>query len=73
VDNVTTAGVKGRGVVHGLMWSIPKTMFEALGGCLTGSLAVSLFVVMRQEFQTIQSSLPTKRPIADPLAAAPSN
>jgi hypothetical protein len=41
VDKVTTAGVQGRGVMQGVMWSIPRTMFETLGGRLTGSLAVS--------------------------------
>jgi hypothetical protein len=41
VDKVTTAGVAGRGVMQGVMWSIPKQMFESLGGRLTGSLAVS--------------------------------
>jgi hypothetical protein len=41
VEKVSTAGVKGRGVLQGIMWSLPKEMFEALGGRLTGSLAVS--------------------------------
>jgi hypothetical protein len=41
VDKVTTAGEEKRGVMQGVMWSIPKTMFESLGGRLTGSLAVS--------------------------------
>jgi hypothetical protein len=41
VDKVTTAGHAGRGVMQGVMWSVPKTMFEALGGRLTGSPAVS--------------------------------
>jgi hypothetical protein len=43
VDKVTTAGEKsgGRGVLQGVMWSIPKSMFVSLGGRLTGSLALS--------------------------------
>ncbi len=43
VDKVTTAGDKsgGRGVLQGVMWSIPKSMFVSLGGRLTGSLALS--------------------------------
>jgi len=41
VEKVTTAGVEGRGILQGVMWSLPKKMFEELGGRLTGSLAVS--------------------------------
>jgi hypothetical protein len=41
VDKVTTAGVPDRGVMQGVMWSIPKEMFVSLGGRLTGSIAVS--------------------------------
>lgn len=41
VERVTTAGTKDRGVLQGVMWSLSKTMFESLGGRITGSLAVS--------------------------------
>jgi hypothetical protein len=48
VDKVTTAGVEGRGVLQGVMWSIPKKMFETLGGRLTGSVAVSFIQGVRR-------------------------
>jgi hypothetical protein len=41
VDKVTTGAASKHGVMQGVMWSIPRTMFENLGGRLTGSLAVS--------------------------------
>jgi hypothetical protein len=37
VDKVTVHAAHS----HGVMWAIPKEMFEPLGGRLTGSLAVS--------------------------------
>ncbi len=48
VKKVTT-GVEGtNGVMQGVTWSIPRTMFESLGGRLTGSLAVS-FIQSKQQ------------------------
>lgn len=41
VEKVTTGAASKHGVMQGVMWSIPRTMFESLGGRLTGSLAVS--------------------------------
>jgi hypothetical protein len=34
--------------MQGVMWSIPRTMFENLGGRLTGSLAVSFIPSKKQ-------------------------
>ena len=50
VDKVTTGASSAKGVRQGVMWSIPRTMFESLGGRLTGSLAVS-FIPCRQQGQ----------------------
>jgi len=48
VKKVTTSGVSHRGVMQGVMWSLPKDMFMDLGGRLTGSLAVSFIPNARQ-------------------------
>lgn len=41
VEKVTVPPAKSHGVLQGIVWAIPKEMFELLGGRLTGSLAVS--------------------------------
>jgi hypothetical protein len=42
VEKVTVPASPGRhGVMQGVVWAIPKEMFEHLGGRLTGSLALS--------------------------------
>jgi hypothetical protein len=41
VEKVTFGAARGHGVMQGVVWAIPKEMFEYLGGRLTGSLAVS--------------------------------
>jgi hypothetical protein len=41
VEKVTVPAAHSHGVMHGVVWAIPKEMFELLGGRLTGSLAVS--------------------------------
>lgn len=41
VEKVTVPAAGGHGVMQGVVWAIPKGMFELLGGRLTGSLAVS--------------------------------
>lgn len=41
VEKVTFGAAAGHGVMQGVVWAIPKEMFEYLGGRLTGSLAVS--------------------------------
>jgi hypothetical protein len=41
VEKVTVPAAHSHGVMQGVVWAIPKDMFELLGGRLTGSLAVS--------------------------------
>ncbi len=41
VEKVTFGAAAHHGVMQGVVWAIPKEMFEHLGGRLTGSLAVS--------------------------------
>lgn len=41
VEKVTFGAAAAHGVMQGVVWAIPKEMFEHLGGRLTGSLAVS--------------------------------
>lgn len=41
VEKVTFGAAANHGVMQGVVWAIPKEMFEDLGGRLTGSLAVS--------------------------------
>jgi hypothetical protein len=41
VEKVTVPAAHDHGVMQGVVWAIPKEMFELLGGRLTGSLAVS--------------------------------
>lgn len=42
MEKVTFGAAAGHGVMQGVVWAIPKEMFERLGGRLTGSLAVSV-------------------------------
>lgn len=41
VEKVTFGAAAGHGVMQGVVWALPKPMFELLGGRLTGSLALS--------------------------------
>jgi hypothetical protein len=41
VEKVTVPPAHSHGMMQGVVWAIPKEMFELLGGRLTGSLAVS--------------------------------
>ncbi|HEY8722229.1 MAG TPA: hypothetical protein VIL92_00045 [Gaiellaceae bacterium] len=41
VEKVTVPAAHSHGVMQGVVWAIPKEMFELLGGRLTGRLAVS--------------------------------
>ncbi len=41
VEKVTVPPSKSHGVMQGIVWAIPREMFELLGGRLTGSIAVS--------------------------------
>jgi hypothetical protein len=47
VSKVTTVSESG-GVSQGIRWTLPKLMFEELGGRITGSVAVSFVPVTRQ-------------------------
>lgn len=48
VGKVTFGSKKMHGVMQGVMWTLPKQMFELLGGRLTGSLALSFIPSRRQ-------------------------
>jgi hypothetical protein len=54
VAKVSTAGQESRGVLQGIMWTLPKQMFEALGGRLTGSLAVSFVPCQDKSSEAIE-------------------
>ena len=41
VEKVTVPAAAHHGVMQGVVWAVPKEMFELLGGRLTGSLALS--------------------------------
>jgi hypothetical protein len=41
VEKVTVPAAHSHGVMQGIVWAIPKELFELLGGRLAGSLAVS--------------------------------
>jgi hypothetical protein len=41
VEKVTVPASRRHGVMQGVVWAIPRDMFELLGGRLTGSLALS--------------------------------
>jgi hypothetical protein len=41
VEKVTFGPSKSHGVMQGVVWALPRQMFELLGGRLTGSLALS--------------------------------
>ncbi len=49
VEKVTTGAAGNRGVMQGIMWTLPRNMFEDLGGRLTGSLAVSFIPSQQQD------------------------
>ncbi len=50
------------GPMQGVMWELPRKMFELLGGRLTGSLAVSFIPDLRQKPGEIATSLPDPQP-----------
>lgn len=54
-------GHPGRGVMAGVEWALPRSMFRELGGRLTGSLAVT-FVPMRQQAAEVGPEEPDFRP-----------
>jgi hypothetical protein len=55
-----TFGHPGRGVMAGVEWALPKSMFRELGGRLTGSLAVR-FAPMRQQADVVGPEEPDLR------------
>jgi hypothetical protein len=57
VEKVTFPAAAGHGVMQGVVWAIPKEMFETLGGRLTGSLAVSFIptAAVGQESPQVQT------------------
>jgi hypothetical protein len=52
VGKVTFGSKRLHGVMQGVMWTLPKEMFELLGGRLTGSLAVSFIPSRKQTSDT---------------------
>jgi hypothetical protein len=46
VEKVTFPAAADHGVMQGVVWAIPKEMFDLLGGRLTGSLAVTFIPTM---------------------------
>ncbi len=51
VEKVTFPPADKHGVMQGVMWALPKRMFELLGGRLTGSLALSFIPSQLQSDQ----------------------
>jgi hypothetical protein len=56
VGKVTFGSKERHGVMQGVMWTLPKAMFELLGGRLTGSVAVSFIPSRSQTASTVSSS-----------------
>ena len=50
------------GVAQGVMWTVPPSMFEELGGRLTGSLAVTLIPDHRQGNGGVSTEPPDPQP-----------
>ena len=53
-SKVTFGPDSTHGVMQGVCWTLPRTMFELLGGRLTGTLAVSFFEIGRQDTHPAQ-------------------
>ena len=62
VAKVTLPPSKHHGTMQGVVWTLPKTMFEKLGGRLTGSLAVS-FIPSQFQSDELQKWIPESRPM----------
>ena len=54
VEKVTVPAAHSHGVMQGVVWAIPREMFELLGGRLTGSLAVSFVPTAAPDDQSWQ-------------------
>jgi hypothetical protein len=50
------------GVMQGVVWTLPKSMFTELGGRLTGSLAVSFIPARQQDEKGADSENPVPQP-----------
>jgi len=55
---VTFGSPKHGGVMQGVVWTLPNSMFEELGGWLTGSLAVSFIPDNEQASDTVAPADP---------------
>jgi len=66
---VTFASKAEHGVMQGVMWTLPKAMFELLGGRLTGSLALSFIPSRSQSRSTNNTPSEAWAPTAAPLLA----
>jgi hypothetical protein len=62
VEKVTFGPAKGHGVMQGVVWALPREMFERLGGRLTGSLALS-FIPSRAQSDAEQEWTPKPLPM----------
>jgi hypothetical protein len=67
VGKVTFGSKERHGVMQGVMWTLPRAMFELLGGRLTGSLAVSFIPSRSQTTPTMTDQ--AWAPHAAPLLA----
>jgi hypothetical protein len=60
---VTFGSKEQHGVMQGVMWTLPKAMFELLGGRLTGSLAVSFIPSRPQSSVAAREWTPQAAPL----------
>jgi hypothetical protein len=60
---VTTGPSKSHGVRQGVVWTLPKVMFEELGGRLTGSLALSFIESRQQSDSSVAEWVPKPAPL----------
>jgi hypothetical protein len=63
VAKVTFGSKREHGVMQGVMWTLPKEMFELLGGRLTGSVAVSFVPSRTQSADPAASWRPQPAPL----------
>jgi hypothetical protein len=62
VAKVTLAPSRVHGTMQGVVWTLPKQMFELLGGRLTGSLAVS-FIPSQFQSDEVHEWIPEPLPM----------
>lgn len=58
VAKMTTHASDAGGVAQGVAWTLPKAMFEELGGRITGSIAVSLIPAPLQQGEEVATGSP---------------